>query len=98
MLYRFNLYTFENPTGRDTLLDGYMSPGKNPDVLFGMPYPFFNASGSPENPAYPPQKSAMPEPSAMAPSNVPKEIDIHESASGKSSPTSPEVVPVPKGK
>ncbi|MCM1152629.1 MAG: mechanosensitive ion channel family protein [Muribaculum sp.] len=65
MLYRFNLYTFENPTGRDTIIDGYMSPGKNPDVLYGLPYPFFNESGTPENPAYPPQTSASTEPTAM---------------------------------
>lgn len=65
MLYRFNLYTFENPSGRDTLLDGYMSPGKNPDVLFGLPFPFFNSSGSPQNPAYPVQQSASEQPSAM---------------------------------
>lgn len=64
-LYRFNLYTFENPSGRDTLLDGYMSPGKNPDVLFGLPFPFFNSSGVPQNPAYPVQQSASAQPSAM---------------------------------
>lgn len=51
VLSLFNLYTFENPTGRDTLIDGYLSPGKNPDVLFGMPYPFFNNSGTPGDPA-----------------------------------------------
>lgn len=66
MLYRFNLYTFENPTGRDTLLDGFMSPGKNPDVLFGMPYPFFNSSGTPQNPAFPVQKSASSEPAILS--------------------------------
>lgn len=37
MLHRFNLYTFENPSGRDTLIDGYLSPGKNPAPLFGLP-------------------------------------------------------------
>ncbi len=67
MLYRFNLYVFENPTGRDTLLDGFMSPGKNPDVLFGIPYPFFNSSGTPQNPAYPIQQSASSEPGIMQP-------------------------------
>lgn len=65
MMYRFNLYTFENPSGRDTLLDGYMSPGKNPDVLFGLPFPFFNSSGTPQNPAYPMQQSASAQPTAM---------------------------------
>ena len=54
MLHRFNLYTFENPTGRDTLIDGYLSPGKNPKTIFGMPYPFFNNSGTPDNPGEPP--------------------------------------------
>ena len=65
MLHKFNLYTFENPSGRDTIIDGYMSPGKNPDVLFGIPYPFYNNSGTPGNPAYPVQRSAFTEPSAM---------------------------------
>lgn len=67
MLYRFNLYTFENPTGRDTLLDGFMSPGKNPDVLFGLPYPFYNSSGTPQNPG-----ATAPAPQAAAPSASPK--------------------------
>lgn len=67
MLYKFKLYTFESESGRDTLIDGWMSPGKNPDVIFGMPYPFFNASGTPENPAYPVQQSQSPIPSAMTP-------------------------------
>ncbi|MCH5217218.1 MAG: mechanosensitive ion channel [Muribaculaceae bacterium] len=37
MLYRFRLYTFEYPTGRDTLLEGYLSPGKPPQAVFGLP-------------------------------------------------------------
>lgn len=67
MLYRFHLYTYENPSGRDTIIDGYICPGKNPDVVFGMPYPFFNNGGTPENPAYPLPKSAYPQPAAMTP-------------------------------
>ena len=67
MLYKFHLYTIESASGRDTLMDGWMSPGKNPDVLFGMPYPFFNASGTPDNPGYPVPQSASPTPSAMMP-------------------------------
>lgn len=67
MLHKFRLYTFENPSSRDTIIDGYLSPGKNPDVLFGLPYPFYNASGTPQNPAYPVQQSAFPQPSAMTP-------------------------------
>ncbi len=37
MLYRFHLYTFENPSGHDTIVDGYLSPGKNPANVFGLP-------------------------------------------------------------
>ena len=62
MLAEFNLYVFENPSGRDTIIDGYMSPGKNPEVLFGMPYPFFNNGGTPDNPG----KIAQPAASATA--------------------------------
>lgn len=55
MLYRFNLYTFEYPTGRDEIIDGYLSPGKNPQEVFGMPYPLFYGTGNPARPAVPPQ-------------------------------------------
>ena len=67
MLHYFHLYTYESPSGRDTIIDGYICPGKNPDVVFGMPYPFFNNGGSPENPAYPMPNSAFPQPAAMQP-------------------------------
>ncbi|MCH5236282.1 MAG: mechanosensitive ion channel [Muribaculaceae bacterium] len=50
MLFRFHLYTYESPSGRDTIIDGYMCPGKDPATLFGIPYPFFNGSGTPETP------------------------------------------------
>lgn len=55
MLAKFHLYIFENPSGRDTIIDGYLSPGKNPEHIFGMPYPFFDNSGTPYNPGIPPQ-------------------------------------------
>lgn len=55
VMHEFHLYTFENPSGRDTLIDGYMSPGKNPQYVFGMPYPFFQNSGTPDNPGIPPE-------------------------------------------
>lgn len=54
MLYRFHLYTFENPSGRDTIVDGYLSPGKNPQYIDGIPYPFFSQSGTPSSPGAPP--------------------------------------------
>lgn len=54
MLYRFKLYTYESASGRDTIIDGYMSAARNPAPLYGMPYPFFNGSGTPTNPGTPP--------------------------------------------
>lgn len=50
MLYKFNLYTFEYCSGRDEIIDGFMSPGKNPGDVFGIPYPLFYGSGSPSRP------------------------------------------------
>lgn len=44
MLYRFNLYVYEEESGRDTIIDGYLSPGKNFDSIFGIPYPFIKQS------------------------------------------------------
>lgn len=55
MLYRFHLYTFENPSGRDTIVDGYLSPGKDPEYIWGLPYPFFTDSGTPGKPGMPPK-------------------------------------------
>lgn len=43
MLGRFKLYTFEYPTGRDTLIEGYLSPGKPSETVFGLPEGVFNA-------------------------------------------------------
>lgn len=37
MLSKFKLYTFEYPTGRDTIIEGYLSPGKAPESVFGLP-------------------------------------------------------------
>lgn len=40
MLPKFNLYAFENASGRDNLAEGYLESGGKPDTLFGMPKPF----------------------------------------------------------
>lgn len=61
MLYRFHLYTFENPSGRDTIADGYLSPGKDPANIWGLPYPFFTNGGTPDQPGV-----ATPTPKAQA--------------------------------
>ena len=54
MLYRFKLYTYESPSGRDTIIDGYICPGKSPAPIFGIPYPFFYGSGTPADPGIEP--------------------------------------------
>lgn len=41
MLYRFKLYTFEYPTGRDTILEGYINPSHTPDPVLGIPEGIF---------------------------------------------------------
>lgn len=43
----FGLYTFENPSGRDTVIDGYLSPGKDINALFSIPEPFFKSNAKP---------------------------------------------------
>lgn len=37
MLYRFKLYTFEYPTGRDSILEGTLSTMKAPEAVLGIP-------------------------------------------------------------
>ena len=51
MLRFFQLYTFENPSGRDTVIDGYLSPGNKLDNIYGIPYPFFQDPDAPDSPA-----------------------------------------------
>lgn len=57
MLAKFNLYTIEMPSGRDTIIDGYMSNGRIPDGVLGIPYPFYMGSEKPENPGAPPSEA-----------------------------------------
>ncbi len=68
MLRYFMLYTFENPSGRDTVIDGYLSPGGDIDDVYGIPYPFFQNPAAPDSPAStrvgpkrPPRNSAQPQ-------------------------------------
>lgn len=53
MLRFFRLYVFENPSGRDTVIDGYLSPGKDIDRIYGIPYPFFQNADVPGSTASP---------------------------------------------
>lgn len=51
MLRFFQLYTFENPTGRDTIVEGMIGGGDKIDTIFGIPYPIFQAPDAPDSPA-----------------------------------------------
>ena len=48
MLKKFNLYTFEYPTGRDTIIEGWLSPGRNPNDVVGIPDPFVIGDNTPK--------------------------------------------------
>ena len=52
MMNKFKLYTFEYPTGRDTIIEGYLSPGKDPQGVFGLPMGMIqNQATQPQNPS-----------------------------------------------
>lgn len=50
MLHSFALCTFENPSGRDTVIDGYLSPGHDITEVFAVPQPFFKPGATPPTP------------------------------------------------
>lgn len=50
MMYRFGLYTNEQCSGRDTLLEGYLCRNKETGPVFGLPFPMFL---TPETPTMP---------------------------------------------
>lgn len=65
MLYKFKLYVFENSTGRDTILEGYMcNPDPKPKA-YGLPYPFYDPQG-----AEPGQAVQGPEPDQSLPAST----------------------------
>ncbi|MDE5903472.1 MAG: mechanosensitive ion channel family protein [Muribaculaceae bacterium] len=60
MMGRFHLYTYENASGRDTVLNGVLEAGRDPSLYFGIPYPFMQHGGTPENPALRPASTPTP--------------------------------------
>lgn len=50
MLPKFHLYVFELNTGRDTILEGYVSGLDEKTPPYGLPYPFFTDGDSPVAP------------------------------------------------
>lgn len=59
MMAHFGLYTNENASGRDTILNGILEAGADPNFFTGLPYPFLQHGGNPANPAagYPGDKA-----------------------------------------
>lgn len=53
MMGRFHLYTYENASGRDEIVNGVLEAGADPALFFGLPYPFLQKGGTPEAPASP---------------------------------------------
>lgn len=51
MMGVFHLYTYENASGRDEVLNGVLECGANPELFWGLPYPFMRRQGTPESPA-----------------------------------------------
>lgn len=86
MLRYFNLYTYEEASGRDTILEGYMSTMKNPGLIVGLPYPFFANGGTPYNPGYP-------VPAAPAPTDGLGGVAVNTPVTDPASPVSPKVTP-----
>lgn len=50
MLAKFRLYTYENASGRDEVINGVLEAGADPGEYFGIPYPFYVSGGDPGNP------------------------------------------------
>lgn len=68
MLYQFKLYSFEYPTGRDTIIEGFI-PDKNPNDIFGVPYHLYKPQAQPQAPAQAqsqPQSTANPDTTSSA--------------------------------
>lgn len=51
MMGRFHLYTYENASGRDEILNGVLEAGRDPNLYYGLPYPFLQHGGTPQAPA-----------------------------------------------
>ncbi|MDE6010850.1 MAG: mechanosensitive ion channel family protein [Muribaculaceae bacterium] len=71
MMGRFHLYTYENASGRDTIINGVLEAGRDPNLYFGLPYPFLQKGGTPEDPAYVPQQPIPQTPSDQPASATP---------------------------
>ncbi len=76
MMSHFHLYTNENASGRDEILNGVLEAGANPELFYGLPYPFLQNGGTPQSPAsnYPKQHGDL-------------DVDIDKSGSSQAAPS-----------
>ncbi len=51
MMGSFHLYTNENASGRDEILNGVLEAGADPALFYGLPFPFLQNGGLPQSPA-----------------------------------------------
>lgn len=84
MLSKFGLYTLESVSGRDSILEGVLEYGRNPEEFFGLPQPFLNPRPTATLRKAPDYKPLTP-PSNTAPTSQTPQ----SSASPTDSPTSP---------
>ena len=86
MMGRFHLYTYENASGRDEIVNGVLEAGRNPELYFGLPYPFLREGGSPENPAYAPQPTPASPASPATPAPAQNQTSAQNADAAPSSP------------
>ncbi len=67
MLARFGLYTNEQASGRDSIIEGYIEANKPISDVFGTPYPFFHGPDYPYSPVAPAEAKPQPAPAPAAP-------------------------------
>lgn len=73
MMAKFRLYTNENASGRDELVNGVLEANKAPSDYFGIPYPFYMGGGNPANPGVAPSASSPASTSSFSSAASPQE-------------------------
>ncbi len=88
MMGRFHLYTYENASGRDEIVNGVLEPGADPTLFFGLPYPFLQNGGTPEAPAqsYPSNPKDVPTPAQINAMNSPNATNTGNTVNSVNAP------------
>lgn len=88
MMGRFHLYTYENASGRDEIVNGVLEAGADPTLFFGLPYPFLQNGGTPEAPAqsYPSNPKDVPTPAQINAMNSPNATNTGNTVNSVNAP------------